>query len=216
MVKRGKKRQILTQLYKNGYDPKTAQDYLKTPEAKAKYGDIKISRGFYYNVYKEVKQGTVTSDTRVGESKSPEAVKTSLGEKTPLKISVTGEPTPPEQLKIIQAGEGIQPQQQMLTGEQMSGFWQSIAYNYPEKHRWDDGANKFLGAVWAPVFNKWVSASSENFLLGFAVICTVIVVLKPTIMSIRDWQASKKSKESGTPLQKRVKRSEKEALKTNS
>jgi len=207
-MKRGRKKQVILELFQQGYDPKTVMEYLKGAEAQQKYGKISASKGYIYPLYKEFKEGKITVQ-------KPSEVRTEREpmKKAPLKISVTGEKTPPEQLQIIQAGEGITPQQQMLTGEQMSGFWQSIAYNYPEKHRWDDGANKFLGAIWAPVFNKWISASSENFLLGFAIICTIIIVLKPTILSIRDWQESRKKKGGKTPLQKRTEKVEKELKK---
>lgn len=209
-MKRGQKRQLLTQLYQQGYDPKTAKDWLTSQECIDKYGNtISIGKGYRYQIWREIKQGKLTPEKESSESKEPM-------KKAPLKIEVTGEPTPPEQLKIIRAGEGITPTAQgMLTGEQMSGFWKSISYNYPEKHRWDDGANKFLGAIWAPLFNKWVSASSENFLLGFAIICTIIIVLKPTILSVRDWQASKKKKEGGKSRKEKLKEQEKEVLKTN-
>jgi len=100
-----------------------------------------------------------------------------------------------------------------MTAEQMCGLWTSIGYNLPEKHRWEEGANKFLGAVWAPVFNKWIQASSENFLLGFAIICTIIIVLKPIIMSVRDWQATRKKERGETPLQKRTRKAEEKESK---
>lgn len=114
--------------------------------------------------------------------------------KPPLQIQVTGEPTPPQQLQFITTPTGViqQPTAQLITQEHMGWLWKSVATNYPQKYRWDDKASEFLGAVWFTIVNKWIQASSENWLLGFAVLCTIIVVLRPTILTLKEYMEKRK------------------------
>lgn len=219
MVKRGKKSAILQQLYKQGYDPKTAQNYIESAEGQTKYPNLKISRSKYYVEYKKHQKGTLTTATGEGKEAlegSTEGVKPSPSQT--LQIEVGGEPTPLTQLDIIHAdgapaiGADGQVIPQLMTGDQLSGLFKAAKENYPEKYRWSNQADGLLGAVWSPIYNKWIAASNENFLLGFAIICTLLIIVRPTILTVIDWNTERKERrETLSPLEKRAEK----ALKKN-
>lgn len=214
MTKTARKRQILYQLYNEGYDPKTAQAYIKSPEGQQRYHNVKIGRSKYYTDYKKWQQqkGTITTPTE-----SPEGTGTVKPMKeAPLQIDVTGKPTPLEQLQVIQPVGAIDaagiPTPQLMQGTHIAAMFESLKGNYPEKYRWEKAGSDGLGNAWAPIINKWISASSENFLLGFACICTFLVVGIPSLRMLFEWMKERQQERREPPLQKRGKQVEERAF----
>lgn len=220
MVKRGKKSAILQALFKQGYTAKTAKNYIESPEGHAKYPNLKISRSKYYVEYQKHKKGTVTTGDQTGEVGKEAQVPVTSPSTSPLQIKVGGEETPLQQLNIITPegaptiGADGQVVPQLMTGSQLSGLFKAAKENYPKKYQWSNDADGLLGAVWAPIYNKWIAASSENFLLGFAVICTLLIVVRPTILTIKDWSDQRKERRDiRLPMEKREDKIPKEPLK---
>lgn len=219
MTKRGKKSAILQQLYKQDYNNKTAQNYIESPQGKQQHPQVyigakdpnhPISRSKYYSEYQKYKKGTVTTGDPTREVGKEAQVPVTSPSTSPLKIQVGGEETPLQQLNIIHPegapaiGADGQVVPQLMTGDQFSGFFTAIKENYPEKYQWSERADKLLGAAWAPVINRWIQASSENFLLGFAIVCTLGIIIRPTILSIKDWSDERKRREKSSPVKKRA------------